>query len=83
MSLQKVLKKILSVTLIVAFISQQSGIAFATTNVSSWSDLRSYVSSYADDYYVTTSLTASAYPNGTLYVNSNGRSVWGGCSLRK
>ena len=77
MSLQKVLKKILSVTLIVAFISQQSGIAFATTNVSSWSDLRSYVSSYADDYHVTTSLTASAYPNGTLYVNSNGRSVWG------
>ncbi len=76
MFLAKILKKTLSVALVVALLCQQSGLVFATTNVSNWSDLQYYVANYADTYNVTTPLTASS-SSGTLYVNNNGRYVTG------
>lgn len=75
MGLDSILKKILSVTLAVAFVLQQGSFAFAT-DVDNWSDLRTYVSASSGDYNVTEPLTASdSY--GTLYVTSNGRTVSG------
>ena len=75
MGLDSILKKVLSVTLAVAFVLQQGSFAFAT-NVDNWSDLRTYVSAFSGDYNVTEPLTASdSY--GTLYVTSNGRTVSG------
>lgn len=76
MFLSKILKKTLSVFIVVALLCQQSGLVFATTNVSNWSDLQYYVTNYSDTYNVTTPLTASS-SSGTLYVNNNGRTVTG------
>ncbi|MCR5505058.1 MAG: hypothetical protein K6E94_05880 [Elusimicrobiaceae bacterium] len=75
--MSKTLKRILSVALVFAFMTQQSSFLFASTNVDNWSDLRFYVASSSGDYYVTESLTASSSPNGTLNVNNNGRTVTG------
>ena len=71
------IKKILSVTLSVLFLLQQGGFVFATTNVSTWSDLQSGIAGTPDEYNVTTALTADDSPDGTLNITANGYSVTG------
>ena len=77
MTLTKVLKKILSITLSAIFFLQQGGFVFATTNVSTWADLYIGISGTPDRYNVTTALTALPSPIGTLAINANGYSVTG------
>ncbi len=76
MFLSKVFQKVLSVTLSIAFMTWQSGFAFAT-GVSNWDDLRTGVAGTPGDYNVTTALTADENPNGTLSVDANGSTVTG------
>ena len=71
------IKKILSITLSVLFLMQQGGFVFATTNVSTWADLQAGIAGAADEYNVTTALTADPTPAGTLEVTANGYSVTG------
>lgn len=71
------IKKILSVTLSVLFLLQQGGFVFATTNVSTWADLQTGIAGSADEYNVTTALTALPSPLGTLEITANGYSVTG------
>lgn len=71
------IKKILSVTLSVLFLLQQGGFVFATTNVSTWADLYTGIAGSADEYNVTTALTALPSPFGTLEITANGYSVTG------
>ena len=71
------IKKILSVTLSVLFLLQQGGFVFATTDVSTWADLQAGIAGAADEYNVTTALTADDSPNGTLNITADGYSVTG------
>ena len=73
----KSIRKILSITLSAIFFLQQGGFVFATTNVSTWADLYIGIAGYADEYHVTTPLTAFSSPYGTLAINANGYSVTG------
>ncbi|MBR3632897.1 MAG: hypothetical protein IKN49_07590 [Elusimicrobiaceae bacterium] len=75
MSLTKVMKKILSVTVICAFMMQQTGFVFAATDVSDWDDLRTYIQTITPgkSYNVTTALDADS----TIAVNYNGNIITG------
>ena len=76
----KVLKKILSITLVVAFLLQQSSFAFAADiySIDDWDTLEAAVEGTTlGEYQVTTALTASDAPHGTLDITSSGFIVTG------
>ncbi len=77
MTLTQVFRKILSVTLICAFVMQQTGFVWAA-NVDNWADLKTKVEGVSGEYNVTTALTADeGSPAGTILVAGDGSSVTG------
>lgn len=73
MSLTKAVKKILSVTVICAFMMQQTGFVFAATNVDTWAELKTGVENFPASYNVTETLNA----NSTIAVTANGNTITG------
>ena len=80
MSLEKTLKKVLSVTLVVAFMLQQTGFVFAATDESTWTSLKTDVEATAGEYNVTTALTADeegGSGEGTISITADGNTITG------